>query len=114
MTTLTLTVTDFVLARIAEDEATAKLALAPKILPGEASSVVRGLDGGIAGIYVDPARVLAQCAAMRKIVEEWTYESRGCDTVPARTPVAGALMVVIKHLASIWSDHPSWREEWRA
>ena len=99
-----MTVTDFLLARIAEDEAAAKLTLAPKILPGEASSVVRGLDGGIAGIYVDPARVLAQCAAMRQIV----------DRAERLGPDISEFEGILQMLASIWSDHPDYREEWRA
>lgn len=128
MTTSTLTVTDFVLARIAEDEAVARAA-GPDGRPlgghwvsrypdqpdyhmyGEYGWFISGADvetddsewGKSVADHItrhDPARVLAQCAAMRKIVElAKVYDSTGLEEVLIR-------------LASIWSDHPDWREEW--
>jgi hypothetical protein len=92
MTTQTLTVTEFVLARIAEDEADAD-----------------GIDRY--RIYDDarwnPARVLAQCAAMRKIVER-------CAQVDYAMPSTHLAHGLIAELASIWADHPDFRQEWRA
>jgi hypothetical protein len=158
MTAQTLTVTEFVLARIAEDEALARGAGGGSWEQGgrpHERSVVRPADGfdwvGIAGdlpIFSaqvsntsralfegraahiarhDPDRVLAQCAAMRKIVElhsvtierEWEnpwdgparqVEERTCD-ICGWVPDA---CDTVRAIASIWSDHPDFREEWRA
>jgi hypothetical protein len=90
MTTSTLTVTEFVLARIEEDE-----------------DKVRGIKAPFwfQNGPLDPARVRAQCAAMRKIVEE---------SVALDGEYAGiGLSAAVRALASIWSDHLDWREEWR-
>jgi hypothetical protein len=49
----------------------------------------------------DPARVLAECEAKRRIVE-WYGEE------PGRVgPALGML-------AAVYADHPEFREEWRA
>jgi hypothetical protein len=86
----TLTVTEFVEARIAEDEAN---------IEGDWAAG----DGGL-HIISTPMhdRMVAQCAAMREVVGF----AKHLPSVYARS--------VIEPLASIWSDHPSWREEWRA
>jgi hypothetical protein len=170
MTTSTLTVTEFVEARLSDDEAAAEeAARACEDAPsGDLSrewqaSVMRGENyvlgsvygapiqasrptafGGVAAHIArhDPARVLAQCAAMRKIVElhaswpvlvqtqpdftedasdptsmtfrmtqqiAWTTQQEYRDRFGEEPPTAP----MIRALASIWSDHPDWREEWR-
>lgn len=53
----------------------------------------------------DPARVLAQVKAHRKIVAQVS------DVAWAGYAVRD---VVLGHLASIWSDHPDFREKWLA
>lgn len=131
--------TPFVLARIAEDVDVATVAIDgygtpkwansddeyvyPDPPPGNSYIAVGPWDGGI-GLPArhiarhDPARVLAQCAAMRKVVDLhdrahhqcvaddedgpstlWRTSANPCDTLRA--------------LASIWSDHPDYRQEWR-
>jgi hypothetical protein len=124
-TTSTLTMTDFVLARIAE------LARSVDVPEWYCTDSVRGPGWGTRGdcplcdgymfdgsesvteeaFYEhmkhahDRDRVLAQCAAMRKIVEE---------SVALDGEYAGiGLSAAVRALASIWSDHPDWREEWR-
>lgn len=96
---------DWLLERIAEDErrwAAEKATVSDK-------RVRRMFLNSAEYLVVDPARVLAQCAAHRAIVEEhrldgdvcamcgWQDE-RGCPTLRA--------------LASIYRDHEGFREEW--
>jgi hypothetical protein len=62
----------------------------------------------------DPARVLVECEAKRRIVEEW----READAYYASDKDAPAgelygLETAIKHLASVYAGHPDYREEWR-
>jgi hypothetical protein len=98
MTTVTMTLTEFLTARLDEDEADA-----------------RGDDGSPTPIGMwDPDRVLAEVAAKRAIVEihyngapeHYTERCSPCDTVnePCRTLLA---------LATPYADHPDYREEWK-
>jgi hypothetical protein len=99
-TTSTLTVTEFVLARIKEDEAAARVDL-----DGDAWGNPYSEGTGIELTFT-AERVLAQCAAMRKIVEHCVEQAHYTDTPPDA-------VFTIRALASIWADHPDWREEWR-
>jgi hypothetical protein len=104
----TLTLAEFLLARYADEEAVAR----------DAEGWFQSTDWTSSraaehGELWDPARVLAECEAKREIVEAWRHESRGRDGIPARTPVAGALLWVMKQLAQPYSDHPDYRQEWR-
>ncbi|GAA1138517.1 DUF6221 family protein [Nocardioides aquiterrae] len=90
-----MTLTDFLLARIAEDVAGA-----------EAADAVPAPWG-----FWDDGRVLAECEAKRRIVglhgrvdpcdahDGATLETVECDTLRA--------------LAAVYADHPDYREEWR-
>jgi hypothetical protein len=146
-------ITDFVLARIAEDEAVASVATrGPWFVDqvgdfGDKGAVLeiarwRGHlntvnfdEDFLTADHIarhDPARVLAQCAAMRKIVERHTQRGGVASWMDAvwvadmddaeragfcawctyddrtvRFPCGD-----LQDLASIWSDHPDWREEW--
>jgi hypothetical protein len=57
---------------------------------------------------------------MRKIVEEYAGEiARGPagkrdDFVARHGGILDAYRVAVEALASIWSDHPDYRQEWRA
>jgi fructoselysine-6-P-deglycase FrlB-like protein len=88
--TRTMTLTDFLLARIAEDK--------------------RGYfigydDRGGSYVAVDPAHLLAECEAKRRIVE-------ACADVLAYD--AEALpQDVLRFLALPYADHPDYREEWK-
>ena len=115
-----MTLTEFLLARIAEDEAAANVAHRES-----------------------PARVLAECEAKRRIVEfhkSWPvlvqtpvtfepvdgtdpghYTFRATQQIAWTTeqeyrerfgdePPAGP---VLRHLAAVYADHPDYREEWR-
>lgn len=96
MTTVgTMTLTEFVLARVAEDEAAIRADLVGRDFP-------------------DPARVLAECDAMRRIVgyrEQYDHPQTLTDLMmyPALTV---PLDRVLRILAAIWSDHPDFDEAW--
>ena len=95
-----MTLTEFLLARIAEDEAVAQDSLALYV-PGSSLYVARH----------DPARVLAECEAKRRIVEQWRNrynENPWLDddeTLDARD--------ALRALASVYVDHPDCRDEWK-
>ena len=115
-----LTLTDFLLARIAEDEAAARAAEGPAQTPWRATygrQVETARDGYLVtpedehsyttdppddvALHIarhDPARVLAECEAKRRIVQN--AQDPGDD-----------LFVAI--LALPYADHPDYREEWR-
>jgi hypothetical protein len=98
MTASTLTVTDFVLARIAEDEARA---LAAAEVPGGSEMLAVLPTDLFDGLRVAfPARVLAQCAAMRKVL--MAANILGLD-------VEAAFALI---LAPIWADHPDFSSGW--
>ena len=91
---------DFLLARIAEDEEQAR----PMVC-------LWPYDGGWSSTHV--ARVLAQCAAKHRIVEQHdeTHEcpqdgdsSGWWDGVPCG---------VLRRLSLPYADHPDYREKWR-
>jgi hypothetical protein len=156
-------ITDFLLARIAEDEAEAQSATMGPWLRGkfvdkkrydrmgpewkadraaEESTFVRA--GGVEGDHVaivrnpadvqfiarwDPARVLAECAAKRAIVDLYERHRDNRDarrspraraaedekaaqdrrTQEARTRVADDAM---RALAAVYADHPDYQPEW--
>lgn len=113
MTAATLALTDFLLARIAEDEERAKRAAA-----------VEGADFMLAALPLDvfdglrvafPARVLAECAAKRAIVEQHPW---GEDDICTSNEAMGNLSPidscpVLRNLAAVYADHPDHRDEWR-
>ena len=104
--------TEFLLARIAEDEA----------LVGR--FVNRGVGEGVdawgeaatdyffgAGSPCDPSRVLAECAAKRAIVEMWAVRQEQ-DHLAVQAHATG-LGLAIRALAAAYSDHPDYQPEWR-
>jgi hypothetical protein len=101
-----LSLSDFLLARLAEDEAD-----------------VYPLDTDESGktIYADlgSARVLREVEAMRRIVTYFAWEI--AEATPQRRQRMtdmefGRLLDAertLGHLATIWADHPDYREEWK-
>ena len=100
--------TEFLLARIAEDEATARCAAEDSFL---------GLRGRI-GISDDPwptelqfadrftpARVLAESEAKRRIVERYAYLYEHGDSGN------GEWVLAVSSLP--YANHPDYRDEWR-
>lgn len=99
------TLTEFLLVRIAEDEAEARhylddLAACPPSAYDMAQ--VGWIEAG------SPDRVLAECEAKRRIVE--TFEGDDADLYDDSWK--GADMCA-RILATVYADHPDYREEWR-
>jgi hypothetical protein len=123
------TITEFLLARIAEDE-----------------EMARGVEDDLNGLHLygcslpwgpcdcgQPARVLADCEALRRIVAEHQIESDPRWTVSPRYLVGPSLdygckicssdedgyvirtgaCVTLKALAWVYADHQDYREEWK-
>jgi len=124
-----MTLTEFLLARIAEDWADARDAYyeGQRWVPEEEAVVAadRDLDPVL---YLDrkrdathaanwsPARVLAECEARRRIVElEPTETPDDLDGFTREWELgqAAALGSVLSLLALPYADHPDYREEWR-
>lgn len=122
---------DFLLARIAEDEEVARAAaegqgatwassgedfVYPDPPPGNAYVAVGPWDGDIgpAAPHIarhDPTRVLAECEAKRRVVEEaraYSPELEHGDNG------SWAFDVVIAHLAQPYAEHPDYDPAWPA
>lgn len=86
-----MTLTTFLLARIAEDEALARLEV------GRRDVILRG--------PFDPARILAECEAKRRIVGRYHASTTAASAI--------ALLPVLRDLASPYAAHEDFEEEWR-
>lgn len=95
---------EFLLARIAEDEAVVHE-------PHESVRVERCKDMdriewddscGYARLGV--GRVLAECEAKRRIVER---------EMNSQTPITYRREFVLRDLAGVYADHPDYRDEWQ-
>jgi len=85
---MTQTLTEFLLARIAEDEA----------------RVAGFWQGEDPDFFWGPDRIRSECQVHRRIVER-VYEEHG---------LRGELLDGILHdLAAVYADHPDYRQEWR-
>lgn len=63
----------------------------------------------------DPERVLADIAAKRRIVKRYASavdEAAGWPTNPETEAILMALQWPLMDLASIYSDHPDYQQEW--
>lgn len=117
-----MTITEFLEARIAEDEDLARKADSGRWLPedkgvtfefygdefpvGEAQTRMvadtRANQNHIA--QWDPARVLAECAAKRAIIKAFDPQCPDLDPYVGRD--------VIAMLATVYKDHPEYQQEW--
>lgn len=101
---------EFLLARIAEDEADI----------GHEASPADYCDA-VEGIHLSARRALAECEAKRRIVEGWRRldaEDYGEFVVgggwdPGIDYASDALEHAMRALALPYADHPDYREEWR-
>ncbi len=120
MSTTTLPLTDFLLARIAEDEEIARA-----VLDGDDYSVSgRALMEHVA--RHDPARVLAECEAKGLIVElhsgttdalwygvRMPDDGMGCRTCGEVGEYAVPWpCATVRALAAVYAEHPDYRNEW--
>jgi hypothetical protein len=120
-----MTLTEFLLARIAEDEAAATVApfdhhwtahpdeVRQPIKAGGKAHVATCAKSVMAHIARhDPARVLAECEAKRRIVADHDdqHDCPGWGTASA-WPYVGCS--VLRLLALPFADHPDYRPEWK-
>ena len=104
--------TGFLLARIAEDEEWAPTRHTLLCLRTGCETCIFGDDEDtIAAERVCscgyPARVLAECEAKRRIVENHLRHEPGQGGY-------GASRHAVRLLSAVYADHPDFREEWRA
>ncbi len=116
-------ITGFLLARIEEDETAARECLTlgsltpygdsriPPVSPEEWGGLVDNYLGGPMGKHCgrhDPARVLAECAAKRRIL--YTFPLPG-----GPTNIFGWVgRDIMRYLAAVYKDHADYQEEWAA
>lgn len=135
-------ITEFLEARISEDEAVAKACPDPEwriAIDGSGSLWVEGLlihasdtmwEGAIAvadaehATRHDPARALAECAAKRAIIQEHgnglTYTSPWCETcaewwaseMGEGPPGVAWPCTTLKAVAAVYAGHPDYQQEW--
>jgi hypothetical protein len=135
MTTQTATLTEFLLARIAEDETAARGACILYRAVGEHQNIYgdwvpiepvgsedrdqvertasfyreRGARNVEVVEFYDPARVLAECEAKRRIIGDRLFrESQRPDVLS----IFGER--IMSTLALPYADHPDYRQEWTA
>lgn len=97
-----MTLTEFLLARIAEDEA-----IAAKANKGGDVEDTPIFECGSQGRHVGmaPVRVLAECEAKRRIVER-------CSAVDSAMPSTHLAHGILAELALPYADHPDYDESW--
>jgi len=129
--TTTLTLAGFLLARIAEDEATARAATeddcgqdggfegAYELLTGRKGSpldcVPRFGDAAAALILrtAVPRRVLRECEAKRRIVGAHEQHPMQVDGFCRSCGITDGPCATLRALALPYADHPDYRQEWR-
>lgn len=113
-----MTLTEFLLARIAEDEVAARQAR-DRIYPTMWSEDVGKMHGQHVVAHVErhaPDRVLAECETKRRIVADLRQiedSLQGTDLVPWYEANADwAAGRTLRHLAAVYADHPDYQQEW--
>lgn len=123
-----MTLTEFLLARIAEDEATARavtfdVAIAEDRYSWASVDFNEGTNAAHGRRWA-PERVLAECEAKRKIVRQARLAIQTSDAVAEsegdeinnngrKHGYAQAFDVVLDLLALPYADHPQFQAEWR-
>jgi hypothetical protein len=128
-----MTLTEFLLARIAEDEQAATAGISTQADPENGWGLIE--YEGLAGLTLSPHvghihervqgehiirwhphRVLAECEAKRRIVE-LCAEVMGDEDPRTSLDEAGWISLaweLMYELAGVYADHPDFREGWRA
>jgi hypothetical protein len=109
----TIGITNFLLARLDEDETAAE--------PGDHRDIVyvRAERNGflIGGEAIEQRRILADIAAKRRIVERYQRAMTAAveyDELEAETEaLLAALLWPLWDLAAAYADHPDYDQEWR-
>jgi hypothetical protein len=128
-----MTLADWLLAQIAEDEAVARAANASLsdldcwAAVGSDAIAIRKYEVGAHIARHDPARVLAECASKRRIVELHPHTERviaegyiganagfGCEVCHDWDGVTEGLgnCDTLRALAQPYADRPGWQEGW--
>lgn len=112
-----MTLTEFLLARIAEDEAAAR-GILPGLLIRRDREIHPGESHGFGFVWTSPNRVLAECEAKRRIVTEFTSavdwsQDADCPMPDLYRTRAGTVLDVLRLLALPYADHRDYRPEWK-
>lgn len=98
-------IAEFILARVGEREA--DVVTAGDVIDCEYAT----------GLHLLPHEVKAECEALRRIVQLHPQNLNSCDTC-TNMDYVGLVddwpCPTMKAVASIWADHPDFREEWSA
>jgi len=110
-----MTITEFLEARISEDEAVARRVADGPGEPGgrgiwSVAIGVSGNDAKFAHVASDPARVLAECAAKRAIIG--LHAEFGRSREDGAVDGWLALGAALKDLAAVYKDHADYQEDW--
>jgi hypothetical protein len=112
MSNATTSLTEFLLARIGEDEAQAREAIAERdrinyVRPPEIPDMTLQSfpDVGVPAVLVGPERVLAECEAKRNQISHLIAFMEG-DYAPWNEDQ-------LKMMAEVYADHPDFDESWR-
>jgi hypothetical protein len=117
----------FLLARIAEDEQAARASLAwasetpdqrwsaddGALLDGRSDTMASYVGDDVAPHIArwDPARVLAECDAKRRVVEDNWAEWEGVYGAP--NYCSSKIDEIFRLLALPYADHPDYQQEWK-
>jgi hypothetical protein len=115
-----MTITEFLLARVVEDEAAMDGAEGAAAWPLDMTRPQVSGDSQASWVVIGRDRVLAECEAKRRIVglaqsadEADRYAAEvigGVDGAAVDTDGAG----ILRALASVYADHPDFDPAWRA
>jgi Family of unknown function (DUF6221) len=109
--------TEFLTARLDEDEADAHHAARNVVLDASFLDDNAGDRALAHWLRHDPARVLREVEAKRKILAMWqepeTERYLPTGEVVAQVAVADAIDSVVRELNTVYSDHPDYDEAWR-
>jgi Family of unknown function (DUF6221) len=125
---------EFLTARLDEDnEAALDMLARDWTLTGRdvmtAGFVIAEASSDLTGRHIarhDPARVLREVEAKRKILDLWhnpakvehlpegAHEGRDPDEIMRDVAVAEAIDEIVRTLAAVYSDHPDYDEAWRS
>src|SRR5690348_4216788 len=106
---------EFLLARIAEDEEAARESASVLLIIRTERCAVLGSNEHKTYMHFDrhgPKRVLAECEAKRRIVEEHGGGADPCDHA-YDTSMMGWMCTTLRLLALPYADHPDYDSAWR-
>lgn len=121
-----MTLTEFLTARLDEDEAWARGQQEARRAQALAARSAFGVSHLVVGDRLNPARALAEVAAKRAIVAlHEPFEPYGglgwkCETCAENSeadydgsPMIEWPCMTVRYLASVYVDHPDYRDEWK-